>query len=68
MIYKNTLSAHLNQIQKLFEKLNVSNITVNISECKFDHAHIQFLGHVVRWNQSLLKLKHIFDWDQAIKR
>jgi len=40
--------AHLNQIQKLFEKLRVANLTVlNLFKSEFGHAHIQFLGHVV---------------------
>ena len=47
IIYSDTWSAHLNQIGKLFDKLEAANLTVNLSKNAFGHAQIQFLAHIV---------------------
>ena len=47
VIYSNSWTQHVGQIQQFFERLRHANLTVNLTKCEFACATVTFLGHVV---------------------
>ena len=49
--YSNTWEQHLLRIRSLMNKLTETKLTVNLVKSEFGHAHLIFLGYVVKQGQ-----------------
>ena len=47
VIYHNTWENHLETLRKVFEKLEVANLTINLAKSEFGAATVKYLGHMV---------------------
>ena len=52
IVYSETWEQHVQQLEKLFQKLSKAQLTVNLMKSDFCHATVQYLGHVVGQGQT----------------
>lgn len=50
LVFSSSLDEHLISLNKIFSALNVHNLKVQMSKCKFLAKETQFLGHIVTQN------------------
>ena len=46
-IFSNSLTEHLQDVDKLLAKLDVANLKVNLNKCSFCKEEVLVLGHIV---------------------
>ena len=51
VVYSNTWEQHLLQMRSVMYRLTEVKLTINLVKSEFGHAHLIFLGHVVRQGQ-----------------
>ncbi len=47
IIFSSTFSEHVKDLDEVFTRLDIANITLNINKCEFFKEKIHYLGHVV---------------------
>ena len=65
LIYNNIRKKHIIHVRKVFDKLHVANLYLNISKCEFYVNEIKYLDFIIITNDVKMnskKVQIIFDW------
>jgi hypothetical protein len=65
VIYNYTWQDHVTTLDKMFDRLQQTNLTVNLRKCDFGQAKVKFLGHIVGGGEVtpiVAKVKCIIDY------
>ncbi|GBO02543.1 Retrovirus-related Pol polyprotein from transposon 297 [Araneus ventricosus] len=65
IIVGRTFEEHLNNLRKVFQRLQKANLKLNLKKCRFFHKEVTYLGHVISAEGVKTdpeKIKTVVDW------
>ena len=50
MVFSKSWQDHITQLEQVFERTRLANLTLNLKKCEFANAKLDFLAHSLRLN------------------
>ena len=51
VIYSDTWEEHIETIERVFQRLKLAKLVINLSKSDFGKAEVKYLGHIVKYGK-----------------